>query len=85
MLFCLPYFCGMTEIEQQLLQTLLQLEKAAAAMPAANPKPDLRPLFARLDELAKRLPDSADPRLRHFLQRKSCQKARVLLQESAGG
>ena len=76
----------MTEIEQQLLQTLLQLEKAAEAMPAANPKPDLRPLFARLDELAGQLPGSADPQLRHFLQRKSYQKARVLLlQESAGG
>jgi hypothetical protein len=75
-----------TEIEQQLLQTLLQLEKAAEAMPAANPKPDLRPLFARLDELAGQLPGSADPQLRHFLQRKSYQKARVLLlQESAGG
>ncbi|MGA2543371.1 MAG: hypothetical protein ABSG78_17615 [Verrucomicrobiota bacterium] len=76
----------MTEIEQQLLQTLLQLEKAAEAMPAANPKPDLRPLFARLDELAGQLPGSADPQLRHFLQRKSYQKARVLLlQVSAGG
>ena len=75
----------MTEIEQQLLQTLLQLEKAAEAMPAANPKPDLRPLFARLDELARQLPASTDPRLVHFLQRKSFQKARVWLQESEGG
>jgi hypothetical protein len=75
----------MTEIEQQLLQTLLQLEKSVAAMPAANPKPDLRPLFARLDELAKQLPGSADPQLRHFLQRKSYQKACVFLQESASG
>jgi hypothetical protein len=75
----------MTEIELQLLQTLLQLEKAAEAMPAANPKPDLRPLFARLDELARQLPASTDPRLVHFLQRKSFQKARVWLQESGGG
>ncbi len=74
----------MTEIEKQLLETLLQLERAAEAMPAANPKPDLRPLFARLDELAKQLPDSADAQLRHFLQRKSCRKARVWLQENAG-
>ena len=78
------YFWGMTEIETQLLQTLLQLEKAAEAMPAANPKADLRPLFARLDELAKQLPASADPQLRHFLQRKSYEKARLFLQESAG-
>jgi hypothetical protein len=73
----------MSEIEQQLLQTLLQLEKAAESMPEANPKPDLRPLFARLDELAGRLPDSASPELRHFLQRKSYRKARLLLQEYA--
>lgn len=74
----------MTDIETQLLQSLLQLEKAVEAMAAANPKPDLRPLFARLDELAGQLPASADPQLRHFLQRKSIQKARLLLQESAG-
>lgn len=75
----------MTEIETQLLQTLLQLEKAVEAMPAANPKPDVRPLFAQLDELAKQLPASADPQLRHFLQRKSYEKARLFLQERAGG
>jgi hypothetical protein len=74
----------MTEIESQLLQTLLQLETAAEAMPAANPKPNLLPLFARLEALAQHLPASADPELRHFLQRKSYQKARLLLQESAG-
>jgi len=74
----------MTEIEQQLLHTLLQLEKTVQAMPTANPKPDLRPLFARLEELAGQLPGSADPELRHFLQRKSYQKARVFLQHSAG-
>ncbi len=75
----------MTEIEKQLLQTLLLLEKAAEAMPAANPKPDLRPLFARLEELTRQLPASTDPRLVHFLQRKSFQKARAWLQESEGG
>jgi hypothetical protein len=73
----------MSEIEQQLLQTLLQLEKAAESMPGTNPKPDLRPLFARVDELAGRLPGSASPELRHFLQRKSYGKARAWLQEYA--
>ena len=78
------YFLGMTEIETQLLQTLLQVEKAAAAAPAGKPKPDLRAVLARLDELTEQLPAGADPRLRHFLQRKSYQKARVFLQERAG-
>jgi hypothetical protein len=36
-----------------------------------------------VDELAGRLPDSASPELRHFLQRKSYRKARLLLQEYA--
>jgi len=82
--FGLRYFWGMTEIETQLLQALLQLEKAVEAMRAARPKPDVRPLFARLDELAKQLPASADPQLRHFLQRKSYEKARLFLQGRAG-
>jgi len=70
----------MTEVEQQILQTLLALENAVATMASANPKPDLLPIFSRLDELAKVLPATADPQLRHYLQRKSYQKARVLLQ-----
>jgi hypothetical protein len=74
----------MSDIETQLLQALLQLDKAVESMPAANPKPDLRPLFDRVEELAAQLPGSADPQLRHFLQRKSYQKARSLLQELAG-
>ncbi|MGA2854995.1 MAG: hypothetical protein ABSE90_12800 [Verrucomicrobiota bacterium] len=83
-LFGVRYFWGMTEIETQLLQTLHQLEKAAEAMPAAHSKADVRPLFARVDELAKQLPASADPQLRHFLQRKSYEKARLFLQGCAG-
>jgi hypothetical protein len=70
----------MTEVEQEILQTLLELERSAAAMPSANPKPNLLPLFTRLDDLAKVLPASADPQLRHYLQRRSYQKARVFLQ-----
>ena len=43
----------MTESEQQVLQALLELDRAVAAMPAADPKPNLRPLFSRLDELTR--------------------------------
>ncbi len=70
----------MTEVEQTVLQTLIELDRAVQSMPKANPKPDLFPLFARLDELAKQLPPEADPELRHFLQRKSYEKARRLLE-----
>jgi hypothetical protein len=73
----------MTEIEKRVLQTLLDLEKAAESMPTANPKPDLLPLFARLDELTAHLPGGTEPMLLHYLHRKSYQKARVFLQDLA--
>jgi hypothetical protein len=70
----------MTTTEQEILDTLLALERAAGGM-ASNPKPDLRPLFARLDKLASELPADAPRDLRHYLERKSYQKARAFLQE----
>jgi hypothetical protein len=71
-------------IEGNLLEALVELEKAVKSMPSANPKPDLLPLFARIEEVAKQLPSDADPELRHFLQRKSYEKARRLLEGRAG-
>ena len=71
----------MTATEQEILDTLKELENAVAQMAAASPKPDLRPLFSRLDALTRQLPAGADPQLLHFLHRKSYQKARALLQE----
>jgi hypothetical protein len=73
----------MTATEQAILDTLLELEARAARMPGAHPKPDLRPLVARLDALAAALPADADPELRHFLQRRSYEKARLKLQGQA--
>lgn len=49
-------------------------------MRTANPKPDLKPLFARLDELTKALPKNADRQLLHFLHNKSYEKAQQWLQ-----
>jgi hypothetical protein len=71
----------MSEIEQELLDTLVKLEQLAAEMPLANPKPDLRPLFARVEELGGKLPRGTDPQLLHFLHRKSYKKARAFLQQ----
>jgi hypothetical protein len=71
----------MTHTEHEILDTLLELEQAAGSMASTQPKPDLRPLFARLDKLALQLPADAPPDLRHYLQRKSYQKARAFLQE----
>lgn len=70
----------MTDTENQILNTLLELEAAVNHMATTDPRPNLVPLFSKLDELAGALPPGADPELKHFLQRKSYQKARLLLQ-----
>ena len=49
-------------------------------MPSANPKPDLLPLFARLEELTRQLPPNTDPNLLHYLHKKSYEKARLWLE-----
>ena len=79
----------MTEIEKNILDSLLELEAAVQAMATANPKPQLPPLFARIEYLARQLPTSADSRLLHYLHKRSYQKARLFLQgreaENAAG
>ncbi|MBI1841450.1 MAG: hypothetical protein HYR88_11445 [Verrucomicrobia bacterium] len=64
----------------QILETLLELERAVASMPTANPKPNLIPLFARIDELTARLPAGTDPSLLHYLHKRSYEKARLFLE-----
>ena len=82
-------FWAMTAIEESILGTLRELDAAARSMPTANPKPNLIPLFQRLEDLGRQLPPDSDPDLRHYLQRKSYEKARLLLEgrgnENASG
>ena len=70
----------MTTVEQSILQALVELESVVRAMPTANPKPNLLPLFSRLDELTRQLPKDTDPALLHYLHKKSYEKARLWLQ-----
>jgi hypothetical protein len=70
----------MTEIEQSILKALDELDTAAKSMTTASAKPNLLPIFERLDHLANQLPQGANPELQHFLARKSYEKARLLLQ-----
>ena len=77
--FTLKIAVLMTDIEQQILDTLNALQTAAKAAGAPGTKPDLQSLFARLDELAGRLSRDADRNLLHYLQRKSYENARLLL------
>jgi len=69
----------MTNIEKDILAALGELDAAVKAMPAASPKPDLMPIFARLDALTLNLPRETAPDLRHYMQRKSYEKARLWL------
>ena len=70
----------MNSIEQSILLVLIDLDNAVKIMPAAQPKPNLLPIFERLDTLARQLPKDANPELLHYLNRKSYEKARLLLQ-----
>jgi hypothetical protein len=70
----------MSELEKNILAALAELDRAVKAMPTANPKPSLQPLFARLDELTRQLPKDSDPNLLHYLHKKSYEKARLLLE-----
>lgn len=70
----------MTNTERMISETLAELEAAAKSMPSANPKPDLLPLFARLEELTRQLPPNTDPNLLHYLHKKSYEKARLWLE-----
>jgi hypothetical protein len=69
------------DILKNILATLVELDDAVKSMPTANPKPNLLPLFARIDELTKQLPRDADPTLLHYLHKKSYEKARLFLQD----
>lgn len=68
-------------VEHNLLNALLELDSAVKAMPTANPKPNLLPIFSRIDELTRQLPKQTDPQLLHYLHKKSYEKARLYLQD----
>ncbi len=70
----------MTDTENQLLTTLLELEATIQRMASTTPKPSLLPLFTRIDELTRQLPPGTTPDLLHYLHKKSYQKARLWLQ-----
>jgi len=66
--------------ERQLLVALTHLNETVKTLASASPKPNLLPLFSRIDELASQLPPSTDPTLLHYLHKKSYEKARLYLQ-----
>ncbi|HWH71563.1 MAG TPA: hypothetical protein VNT26_19455 [Candidatus Sulfotelmatobacter sp.] len=74
----------MSEIEKSLLGALGDLDAAVKSLPAAQPKPNLQVLFSRIDELASQLPEATDPNLRHYLRKRSYEKARLFLEGRDG-
>jgi hypothetical protein len=70
----------MSTTEQTLHAALNELERAVGSMRGLGPKPNLLPLFSRIDELARQLPPDTDPTLLHYLQKKSYEKARLWLE-----
>ena len=77
----------MRDVESEVLQALLDLEQAAAAAKARPPGAPggsgILPILERLDRLAGELPATSSHDLRHYLQRKSYEKARQLLEGSS--
>lgn len=71
---------SMNTVERSLLQALLDLNRAVKDMATASSKPNLLPLFTRIDDLTRQLPKDADPTLLHYLHRKSYEKARLWLE-----
>jgi hypothetical protein len=69
-----------TDLLSQLRAALAELNQAVAGMATANPKPNLVPLFSRIDELTRKLPRDTDPGLLHYLHKKSYEKARLWLE-----
>jgi len=67
-------------LDKQLLDALVDLDIAVKALPTANPKPNLVPLFNHIDDLARQLPRDTDAALLHYLHKKSYEKARLYLQ-----
>ena len=68
----------MTPVENSLLAALVQLDATVKSMATAKPKPNLLPLFKRLDDLTEQLPRDTDPALLHYLHKKSYEKARFI-------
>ena len=69
----------MTTLETTILEQLLDLETKVREMPTAKLKPNLLPIFSKLEELGRQVEPSS--MLRHYLERKSYEKARLWLQD----
>jgi hypothetical protein len=70
----------MTQIENEILRALNDLDQTIKSFSTGQPKPSLLPIFNRIDSLSEKLPRDTDPSLLHYLKKKSYEKARIFLQ-----
>lgn len=70
----------MNETERQILSALRDLNAAVLAMQSQTTKPNLIPIFDRIDQLRAQLPKDSDPNLLHYLYKQSYEKARLFLE-----
>ncbi len=68
----------MNSTETEILGALQELERAASNEQGPSPSP-VRQILDRLDRLTHSLPEECPAQLRHFLERKSYEKARLFL------
>ena len=69
----------MHQVEHAIFDALNELDALVRSMAKAQPKPNLIPIFDRIDALARQLPQGGNPELSHYLAKKSYDKARLLL------
>jgi len=74
----------MTKTEHDILQSLRELDGAVRSLKSSESKPDLMSHFRNIDTLTDQLSEEADPRLLHFLHKKSYEKARLWLEDRHG-
>ena len=70
----------MNETEREILAALNDLEAKVQLMKTTHPKPNLLPVFEKLEALTEQLGPGADHSLLHYLHKKSYEKARLYLE-----
>ena len=70
----------MNDIERQILAALQELNVSVQSMASGSAKPNLLPIFERIDSLRGQLPKGTDPQLLHYLHKQSYEKARLWLE-----
>lgn len=73
----------MKDTEREILATLNDLDRMVQSMKTVNQKPNLLPVFEKLETLTTHLGRDADASLLHYLHKKSYEKARLYLEARA--